>query len=432
MSMLRLAPLAVLCASMLVSCTSRGVTPLVNTPAPTLQASATVPPTVAQPTASPLPQPSPTLTPEATIVSGPPTIVPTEQRGADPVGPIYYIDGRQQLSRVAADGTIDQLTRDVGNLLDFDVSPADGSIAYLLFESPSKMALVQIDKDGGKRSELATGVMRQLLYDPAGTQLVFAVDLAGAKAGTIDMEMGVWSIPADGGPATLLLANTPAETAADGSLVPGLRNAPAAWSPDGTQLLLYTAPDFGPDAPAGDIGVVGLSLLNMADQTTTELIPPGGNPRLCLVPTWDNSGKIVYCATPYNVGDETPALFQIDLADQTQRELIARIDADERAVAVQGVRGDQQGVTALFSYSRNAAPLGAAFERFTSDPAKRTVVATAALVPEFTVPVLWAPDGRGAAFAVGGEAPALVWQPFDGGQPRVLVQDLVGRTRWGK
>jgi hypothetical protein len=196
-------------------------------------------------------------------------------------------------------------------------------------------------------------------------------------------------------------------------------------------LLLYTAPDFGPDAPAGDIGVVGLSLLNVADGSATELIPPGGNPRLCLVPSWASNGATIYCATPYGVGDATPALFSIDLADQTQTELVANTTSDGRTVAVQGVWAGNNAVTALFSYRQNDAALGAAFERFTSDAAKRTLIATANTVPEFSVPLLWATDGRGAAFVIGGEQSALIWQPFDGGQPRVLVQDLVGRMRWG-
>jgi hypothetical protein len=101
-------------------------------------------------------------------------------------------------------------------------------------------------------------------------------------------------------------------------------------------------------------------------------------------------------------------------------------------VAVQGVWAGNDALTALFSYRQNDAALGAAFERFTSDPAKRTLIATARIAPEFSVPLLWATDGRGAAFVIGGEQTALIWQPFDGGQPRVLVQDLVGRMRWGK
>ncbi|MDZ4719302.1 MAG: hypothetical protein SH847_12680 [Roseiflexaceae bacterium] len=421
-----------LCMALLASCAARSAAPAVNTPVPVVSTSMSVPTVVSSPIATVPLAPSPTLTPAPTVPSGPPTIVPTQQRGADPPGPIYYIDGRQQLSRVATNGTIEQLTDEIGNLIDFDISPADSSIAYLLFAAPTKMLLVQVDPQGKKRTEIATGVFRQLMFNPSGTQLAFAVDLAGAKAGDTELSLGVWSLPADGGPITQLLVNTPPQTAADGQVIPGLRNAPAAWSPDGKQLLLYTAPDFGPDAPAGDIGVVGLSVLNMANGTTTELIPPGGNPRLCLVPVWNSTGDAIYCATPYGVGDETPALFRINLADQTQTELVVRASESGRTTAVQGVWAGNNGITALFTYNQNDAPVGAAFERFTSDPSKRTVIASAKIVPEFSVPVLWAPDGRGALYMISSEQPALIWQPFDGGQPRVLVQDLVGRTRWGR
>jgi hypothetical protein len=419
---------AILAAALLAGCTAPRQA---ATPAPAEAATAAPATATSAPSATPAPTQaaaSPTPAPSATPAEVP-TVVPTRVVGAELPGALVVIDGRQQLARIDPDGTVAELTSEPGNILEFDVSPADGALVYLLYQGDGRYTLIQTDAQGRGRAELASGVLRLPMFDPRGERIVFAVDVDGAKAGDSELGPGVWSIPSGGGAPEQLLANIPPDPPSGEDVIPGLRYAPAAWSPDGTQLLIYTAPNFGPDLPAGDIGILGLGLVERSGGEVRSLVPPGGNPLMCISPVWSEDSAAVYCPAPYFLGEENPALFRIDLESDAVVRLIPRDAGDGRAAAVHGLRAGADGVTALVTYSKDDQADGAAIERYTDDPASRSVLATLDRDFEPGGSVLWAADGSGAVLSLAGNQPALLWQPF-GGPARVLIEGLSGRARW--
>jgi hypothetical protein len=415
----------------LAACETSTPTGRVPTPLPANPTSLATQPPAASPTslATQLPAASPTSAPTP---AGLPTIVPTKQASQPLPRALLYIDARQQLARLQPDGSITELTNEPGNLIDFDVSPTDGSLAYLVIDSSQQTTLMRAAPDGSKALPLARGILRSPVFRPDGRQASIAVVLASAKVGDQQLDPGVWSLPLDGGPAQALVRSTDPISATDGTLTPGIRYAPLEWSPDSSTLLLLTTPNYGPDAPEGDVGSLGLAALDAASGSVRQLVPPGGNPRLCIQPVWASDSASVYCPTPYDLGEATPALFRITLDTNPDQILIPRSDSANRTTALLGLHSQPNSSIGLFSYSTGETFDGAAFERFSDDPTKRTLLARLPESSEAGMPVLWAPDGNGAIYFSNAQELELVWQSFDGSPPRVLVAGPIGRPRWDK
>jgi hypothetical protein len=157
----------------------------------------------------------------------------------------------------------------------------------------------------------------------------------------------------------------------------------------------------------------------------------GADERLCLLPVWSATSDAIFCAAPYGVGDPTPALFRLDLNTGAAADLIPRTADDGRDLGIQALRVDQDRVTIVATYSEDGRPAGAAVERYTDDPANRTVVADLSPAPGVAESAFWAPDGSGLAYVTFGERTQLIWLSF-GQPPQVLADGLIGRLRWGK
>lgn len=102
----------------------------------------------------------------------------------------------------------------------------------------------------------------------------------------------------------MLASNIPFDAKAN---KPGMHYVPQAFSPDGSTLLLATAPDNGPDAPGGDIAVLGAAVLG-SDGKVTELVCTGGDPYMCFSALWSSDGSQVLCSS-YGAFNGQPALW---------------------------------------------------------------------------------------------------------------------------
>jgi hypothetical protein len=142
---------------------------------------------------------------------------------------LYFLgndnQGISQIYRLDRDGrTKTQLTSEPGNVVEYDISPADASLVYV-----SNAQLLGVNADGSNRHVLVDG----------GTQPVFSPDgkrLAYARGGLYLYDLST-------GTNTLVIEDHPN----DGSM-PLETYAPETFSPDGTKLLVTIG--HPPDSPS--------------------------------------------------------------------------------------------------------------------------------------------------------------------------------------
>ncbi|NTU82922.1 MAG: hypothetical protein HGA45_26745, partial [Chloroflexales bacterium] len=161
-----------------------------------------------------------------------------------------------RLTRIAPDGTQREVIAGTaldgtGGIGEFDVSLADGGLAYLeqrLAGGHSVGALVRADPDGGNPQALLEGdYFTSPRWSPDGAQLALGVmELIGGPPPTLDP--GVYLIPASGGAPRLIQASDRARPEATTRVY-----VPRAWSPDGGRLLLKV---YGPETGACDLAVI--------------------------------------------------------------------------------------------------------------------------------------------------------------------------------
>jgi hypothetical protein len=192
---------------------------------------ATVAPT-AFATPSPVAAPTATAAPVASAV-------PSPIQGFLPAPLLFLRAG--QIVRMERDGTtIVPMTHeqpgqpDILAVINFDVSPVDGSIVYVVQGAGGNL-LVRADARGQQRTVLLNKVpVNNPRWSPDGSQIAVQIaepaDSAGGPIG------GVYLIAANGGDLQLLQSNDrndPANPSAD-----AYGYLPQAWSPDGKRLLL--------------------------------------------------------------------------------------------------------------------------------------------------------------------------------------------------
>jgi Tol biopolymer transport system component len=141
---------------------------------------------------------------------------------------LYYLGpdpaGITQVFRLERDGTTRrQLTGEPGNVTDYDVSLADGSIAYVSYSQ-----LLLINADGSGRSVLANGdgqsIIRSPVFSPDGQILAYGhqgLNLYNVSTG-----------------ATGLVIEDQLEESDSGSRLSMEVYWPERYSPDGTKLLI--------------------------------------------------------------------------------------------------------------------------------------------------------------------------------------------------
>jgi hypothetical protein len=444
-SLHRWAP-ALLCA-LLISCgASTATTPTAAPPAQPTAAPPTSAPTIA-PTAI-VPTEAPPVVPTEALpaapTEAPPTEVPPAVPTAEPAAgllpaPLYFIDAKNQISRIEVDGTtITQVTNETDKVFEFVVSPADGSLAYITIANDGfTNRLVHTDAHGQARTELQTGIMRGLAIAYSGESVeVGVLDPApGMQMSPEARTPGVWSFPTGRGTPAQIQAATPPTQGADGNMKPGDHYMPIAWSPDGQKLLLRTSINLGPDGPGGDVGTIGLALFDKPSGMVSQLLPTSSEP-LCLSPSWDGQSVMVYCATPYLITDKTPALWRLNIVSGEQETLIP-IQDGEKTNSVVNVRELSDGLYSMVATSEMNAPTASKYtlQRTALDAVSERKQLVAEPLALGYGSALWAEDGSGVVVPVAKTDVDvdLTWYPLRGGEPVVLQSGQLGaEVAWGR
>ena len=393
----------------------------------------TVPPTAfatSVPAATAVPAtsaPEPTSVPAATAVPATSAPAPTAEPAALLPAPLYLLNDQQQLERVEADGkTAATITDEKEAIGQFSISPVDGSILYVVGQvgtrdQPANQRLVSIDAHGGNRNELLKGALFAPAWTPDGQG--YAVTWQDGPKGA-----GVYTGSAKGGAAELLVADLPRP--ADGA-TPGQRYSPLAWSPDGKRLLLAVAPDFGPEAPAGDVSVLGLGVTDQAGNVST-LVESGGNPYMCLDPSWSDDATQVYCAN-YGASGGQPALWRI-AAPGGQPELLI-VGKEGQTTDVFNAREIDGQLYAFVAQFMNGKEMPMyAMERFAADGSAPVKLREESLDSTAVIWSAWAPDGSGAVIQKpeeGQPSNRLIWAPVGDDLPTTLAARAFGAPQWG-
>jgi hypothetical protein len=423
MRILKLLRLPALALALALAACSQTAAPVPTTvPAATQAPVATAAPTAA-PTTAPATTEAPTVAPTVALTEAPaPTAAPA---GVLPA-PLLFINDENEIARMEVDGTtVTTLTSEPDLIIDFAVSPADGALAYLTIDADGQgTTLVRANAEGGERAELARGIIRGVTVAADGSVQAGVVGDAAGADGT-GLQLGAWNFPSDDSAPTQLAAASEPTQAADGTMNPGAHYQPLAWSPDGSKLLMRLTMNFGPDAPAGDIGSTGLALYDVGAIQARDLLPLGAEP-LCIDPAWARGSDAIVCANAAAIGPPTPALWRLDLANDSQETIIP---AAEPLVVTFSPHDTPEGLYVLAgSYVESGLSLMP--QRITPDNVT---------IDQLPLPIeaghdggLWAPDDHAAP--VGRPTATanriIVWQPLGEGATVELMTGSIGKLEW--
>ncbi len=272
-------------------------------------------PTGATPSVS-LPQAAPSAVEEVPVATSVVGILPA---------PLYFLGEDEQVWRLETDAvTLTKITSEATAVVEFDVSPLDGSLAYITANS-----LVRTDAMGGGRAVLVEGppppptpdaqwygaAFSDPLWSPDGTQIAYGSN--GVNLYSLDTNTSTVLLPSDPYPTDL--SNSP------GGSIRFFR--PAEWSPDGSRLLMEVS--YFPEA--GTLGV-----LNLSDGSEVDLTSPDG--LVCCYNAWGRDGLSVYFAND-SIGMVHAGLWRADVISGIGTTLVA---------------GEQDGTFSLVAYPYEA------------------------------------------------------------------------------
>lgn len=421
------APLLRLVGVALISAALAGCAGQSPAAVPTSAPAATAAPApTTQPEATPAPQATaaPAATAEPAATAAPATAEPaaTSAPAANAVlpAPLYLLNGQQQIVRLERDGaTMAVISQESAPIVQMAVSPADGTIIYVVQQDKGG-ALVSTDPRGGKRAELAIGTISSPLWSRDGQR--YAISWLNGPEGS-----GVYG-GKPGEKPSLLLASIPYDAQAQKS---GMHYVPQAFSPDGAQLLLATAPDNGPDAPAGDISVLGAAVLG-GDGKVAELVGTGGNPYMCFSALWSSDGSQVLCSS-YGAFNGQPALWSLPASggepkillaagkDNGQADVFSPIAAGDSIFAFVGV---SPANASDISYTLQQIDASGTMRKLRDEQFDSTAVIWSA----------WAPDASGIVVQRAGSDPSqntFVYLPASGAAAVELKLRGQGTPVWG-
>lgn len=400
--------------------------------APTTTVAPTSPTTRALPTE---PAAAATITPASE-----PTAVP-EPAGLLPAPLIS--NQRGQLYRLAVDGvTTTQLTDETPPepngvaITDFDVSPADGSLVYVVQQitpdNRTTQALIRADADGSNRTVLLDDVfVTAPRFSPDGARIAFGVypDLIDANP---RLAGGVYSIPAAGGEPELVQANDPFDPAAMDATARAY--SPSSWSPDGSRLLLQAF------LPGSELCETALKALG--SDGVIRIAAPEGTVTSCRSASWAADGQTVYIPL-YGPGmfGAFAGLARVDAARGTLSVPVGDQVGDSFVAISSGLLEQADG-SLLGFVATSPTPFPSEPDSPQPSFALHAIGLGGQLTPlrgdsqALWGPALWAADGSGAVIPSDREGTprqVLAWVPADG-QPAVelVAGELFGSPRWGR
>jgi Tol biopolymer transport system component len=442
--------MALLVAALLSACGA----PATQAPSPTQPAA---PATTSAPAATVVPQataaPAATSAPAATTAlaataAPQPTAAP--QATAAPAGTgvlpaaLYFVSNPEgqnnQIWRLERDGKArtkiveEPPAKEMLTIVEFDISPADGSLAYLI-QGQGGHTLVRTDADGQNRKELLPlSSINTPRWSPDGKSI--AISVFQAPGQTTGMAGGVYLVPADGGEPKLLQAN---DTIADpNNPSPEARTySPGSWSPDGSKLLMSA---FSP--------VVELCEAAVKTVATGELVklsaPQGMT--ACGSGAWSPDGKSIYL-TLSRPGYQAPVpgLWRADTGTGEIRPFIPGEPVKGTYTLVNNPHVQPDGSVRAFVATTDKIPEPGAdphveWPKFALYEASVEGQHGQNLRTEtFENPgalALWAPDGSGVlidlAPAKPGANSTLTWVPASNGPTVQIIDDVTANAaRWG-
>ncbi|GIW02985.1 hypothetical protein [Roseiflexus sp.] len=399
---------------------------------PSTTVSTTEPPTAVPSVAAP-----PTAAPAPTAPSAA-TEMPAPANAVLPA-PLYVLD-TGQIVRIERDGvTRKQITNeappapDALAIVQFDVSPVDGTLVYLVQGIGTPPVLVRTDADGGNRATLLDSMpIAAPVIAPDGATMALRVFEDYERPGMYTP--GLYLMPVAGGEPRLILADKPAtDPSIEGGDGRGFEAV--AWSPDGTKLLVH--------AFSLSVELCELAIVDVASGGIVYLAAPEPNlVAACTAAAWTLDSKAVYFSvTNPGKGFNEPGIWRGDAMSGAATSvpiepsdallhmpffaidrLYAFVSSAPGENPVSSPAADPAELMAL-SYTMSSVPLtGGAFAALRSDAHQ-------------LYQALWAPDGSGAVIFESSDPSAvrLLWLPTDGSPGVELYKgtDLYS-VRWGK
>jgi Tol biopolymer transport system component len=229
---------------------------------------------------------------------------------------LYYLAANgttQQIWRIETDGTTrTPITQEAAGVTDFDVSPSNGSLAYV-----SGNALITTDGMGHSRSVLVQGPQLSPERDEAYYTAEVTKPRWSPDGSRIAYGMnGINLIDASSGTLTALLPNDPIPGPNDPITQTANLYWPSQWSPDGSRMLI----EIGYYRSEGSVGV-----LNLADNSVLALSSPQGY--VCCAPAWAADSQNIFYANAID-GIVPPGLWRTDVTTGESETLIDGIAKD--------------------------------------------------------------------------------------------------------
>ncbi len=235
----------------------------------------------------------------------PPTLLPHS---------LYFLSSRsgsQQVWRLDADGIgLHQITNEAIAVDGYDVSRADGTIAYVsgnqlyLINSEGSQRRLLVDNSAADRDAedfFYTQSISKPSFSPNGETLAYA-------------QNGIWTFELATSQAMQLLTNQ-LETFDDGSVLPDELYFPQEWGPDNSRLLISVAQGEG-----GTLAVLDPA----SDPPLTRFDSLGV---FCCQAAWAPDSGSVLVASPY-LGLVDAGLWRYDARSGAQSTLLETVSAD--------------------------------------------------------------------------------------------------------
>ncbi len=340
--------------------------------------------------------------------------------------PLYYetkdSHGHQQVFRLDTDGhTVTQLTSESADVDDYDVSPIDGSLAYV-----SNNQLLQAKPDGSGRTVLFDG--GPMSVNPNGGDPAFAQQRVSNPRWSPDG--GTLAFGHDGlnfyelasGKMTNVLTNQVETNGGVTTLKEGY--SPALYSPDGSKLLLNLLYYEGSSYAIYDI----------ASKTLTPLKQPDGG-MICCAPIWSADGSTIYTANDL-LGYFDPGLWRFSAADGSGTTLLSGTAADGSNNFAEAPFPLPDGTLQFFFANQNGMSGAHVPEKLVHSGPDGVANRTPLRLDVFEINgALWKPDGSAVVIL---QAPddktwtsgAAILVPASGAPVTPLVPDATN-LRWG-